>query len=57
MTIDPRNARPSAAFPPNVIAEIQRAADQGIYEIRGLGTKRRLPSFDDLLLLGASISR
>ncbi|MFZ9449930.1 MAG: FMN-binding glutamate synthase family protein [Alphaproteobacteria bacterium] len=57
MTIDHRNARPSAAFPPNVIAEIQRAADQGIYEIRGLGTKRRLPSFDDLLLLGASISR
>jgi methylamine---glutamate N-methyltransferase subunit C len=40
-----------------VIAEIQRAADEGIYEIRGLGTKRKLPTFDDLLLLGASISR
>ena len=50
-------ARPSAAFPPEVIAEIQRAADEGIYEIRGLGTKRKLPTFDDLLLLGASISR
>ena len=49
--------RASAAFPPEVIAEIQRAADEGIYEIRGLGTKRKLPSFDDLLLLGASISR
>jgi glutamate synthase domain-containing protein 2 len=49
--------RISAAFPPEVIHEIQRAADEGIYEIRGLGTKRKLPSFDDLLLLGASISR
>jgi glutamate synthase domain-containing protein 2 len=41
----------------NVIAEIQRAAREGIYDIRGFGTKRRLPHFDDLLLLGASISR
>src|SRR5271163_1009242 len=49
--------RPSASFPPSVIAEIQRAADQGIYEIRGFGTLRRLPSFDDLVLLGASMSR
>jgi glutamate synthase domain-containing protein 2 len=49
--------RASANFPPAVIAEIQRAADQGIYEIRGFGTLRRLPSFDDLVLLGASMSR
>jgi glutamate synthase domain-containing protein 2 len=49
--------RTSANFPPAVIAEIQRAADQGIYEIRGFGTLRRLPSFDDLVLLGASMSR
>jgi glutamate synthase domain-containing protein 2 len=49
--------RPSASFPPEVIAEIQRAADQGIYEIRGFGTLRRVPSFDDLVLLGASMSR
>ena len=27
------------------------------YDIRGAGTKRRLPHFDDLLFLGASISR
>src|SRR5271155_2382846 len=47
----------SAAFPPEVIAEIQRAADEGLYQIRGFGTLRKLPSFDDLLLLGASISR
>ena len=49
--------RPSASFPPAVMAEIQRAADQGIYEIRGFGTLRKLPSFDDLVLLGASMSR
>src|SRR2546421_543565 len=41
----------------NVIAEIQRAAREGIYDIRGFGAKRRLPHFDDLLFLGASISR
>src|SRR6202023_1365541 len=47
----------SATFSPEVIAEIERAADQGLYQIRGFGTLRRLPSFDDLVLLGASISR
>ncbi|MDX1575785.1 MAG: FMN-binding glutamate synthase family protein [Kiloniellales bacterium] len=40
-----------------MIAEIQRAADQGLYEIRGFGAKRTLPSFDDLVFLGASTSR
>jgi glutamate synthase domain-containing protein 2 len=52
-----RIMRHSAAFSPEVIAEIQRAADQGIYQIRGFGTLRLLPSFDDLVLLGASMSR
>jgi hypothetical protein len=49
--------RRSAAFSPEVIAEIDRAADEGLYKIRGFGTLRPLPSFDDLVLLGASISR
>ena len=49
--------RPSATFPLGVLAEIHRAADQGMYEIRGFGTKRSLPNFDDLLFLGASMSR
>ena len=44
-------------FDRNVIAEIQRAAREGIYDIRGFGAKRRVPHFDDLLFLGASISR
>src|SRR5262249_36206880 len=49
--------RRSATFPPETVHEIQRAADEGVYEVRGYGAKRRLPSFDDLLLLGASVSR
>ena len=49
--------RRSATFDENAIAEIQRAAATGIYDIRGVGAKRKLPHFDDLLFLGASISR
>ena len=49
--------RESALFDRNVIAEIQRAAREGIYDIRGFGAKRKVPHFDDLLFLGASISR
>jgi len=52
-----RKMRASYSYPPHVIAEIHRAADQGLYEIRGFGAKRRLPTFDDLVLLGASVSR
>ncbi len=47
----------SATFPRPVIREIQRAAKEGIYDIRGFGAKRTVPSFDDLLFLGASMSR
>ena len=47
----------SATFPRHVVAEIQRAASTGIYDIRGFGAKRSLPSFDDLVFLGASTSR
>jgi glutamate synthase domain-containing protein 2 len=57
MTLDPRTLRSSATFPQHVIAEIQRAADQGLYDIRGFGAKRALPNFDDLVFLGASTSR
>ena len=49
--------RVSATFDPHTLAEIRRAATTGIYDIRGAGAKRRLPHFDDLLFLGASISR
>ncbi len=49
--------RDSWTFSPGINAEIRRAADTGIYDIRGGGAKRRVPHFDDLLFLGASISR
>src|SRR3954463_16630161 len=49
--------RESATFDRNVIHEIQRAAETGLYDIRGWGAKRRLPNFDDLVFLGASMSR
>ena len=49
--------RPWATFPPHVIAEIHRAADRGLYYIRGAGARRAVPAFDDLVFLGASVSR
>jgi len=47
----------SATFSKEVNAEIRRAAATGIYDIRGGGAKRKLPHFDDLVFLGASVSR
>jgi glutamate synthase domain-containing protein 2 len=47
----------SHLFNRDVIAEIQRAAREGIYDIRGAGAKRQVPHFDDLVFLGASMSR
>src|SRR5215467_1314862 len=49
--------RASATFDEYSLSEIRRAAATGIYDIRGAGAKRQLPHFDDLLFLGASISR
>jgi methylamine---glutamate N-methyltransferase subunit C len=49
--------RYSATFDEHSIAEIHRSAATGIYDIRGFGAKRKVPHFDDLLFLGASISR
>jgi glutamate synthase domain-containing protein 2 len=57
---DRRNHAPprvSATFDEFSLAEIRRAATTGIYDIRGGGAKRKLPHFDDLLFLGASMSR
>ena len=49
--------RESATFDRAVIAAIQRAAETGVYDIRGWGAKSAVPHFDDLLFLGASLSR
>jgi methylamine---glutamate N-methyltransferase subunit C len=40
-----------------VIDYIQKASATGLYDIRGLGAKRHVPHFDDLVFLAASISR
>ena len=55
--LDERKLKASNTFPPEVIAEIQRSAAEGLYSIRGSGAKRKVPNFDDLLFLGASVSR
>ena len=54
-----RNTTPrkSWTFDEYTNSEIRRAAETGIYDIRGGGSKRKLPHFDDLLFLGASMSR
>ncbi|MDR2378881.1 MAG: FMN-binding glutamate synthase family protein, partial [Bifidobacteriaceae bacterium] len=49
--------RENATFDRTTIAAIRQAAQTGLYDIRGGGAKRKLPHFDDLLFLGASMSR
>ena len=49
--------RQSATFTADINSDIRRAAATGIYDIRGGGAKRKVPNFDDLLFMGASISR
>ncbi|MEL6979942.1 MAG: FMN-binding glutamate synthase family protein [Pseudomonadota bacterium] len=61
MSSDPRiprtTPRVSASFDEYTLSEIRRAAATGVYDIRGGGAKRRVPCFDDLVFLGASMSR
>jgi len=57
MTGPRTDPRMSWTFSNEINSEIRRAADTGIYDIRGGGAKRRVPHFDDLLFLGASMSR
>lgn len=52
-----RGLRESATYDRATIAAIQHAAETGVYDIRGWGAKRAVPNFDDLLFLGASMSR
>ena len=47
----------SWGFDRKVIDYIHNAAAHGLYEIRGLGAKRHLPHFDDLVFLAGSASR
>src|SRR5882762_3774997 len=47
----------SSTLNSDVLEYINRAAERGLYEIRGLGAKRKLPTFDDLVFLTAALSR
>ena len=47
----------STGFNSKVIEYIHRASATGLYEIRGLGAKRKVPNFDDLVFLAGSASR
>src|SRR5437868_13726688 len=47
----------SYSYNSSVLSYIHQAAERGLYDIRGLGAKRKLPTFDDLVLLTASLSR
>ena len=53
----PRVSPENHSFPPDVIARIHDMASTGHYPIRGLGARRKLPTFDDLVFLTASVSR
>jgi glutamate synthase domain-containing protein 2 len=57
MTSSSFNSATNQSFPPDVIARVHEMADTGQYPIRGLGARRRLPTFDDLVFLTASVSR
>ena len=47
----------NSTFPPDVISRIHTMAESGLYPIRGLGARRSVPSFDDLVFLTSSASR
>src|SRR6202789_3604940 len=53
----PKGIPDNASFPPEVIARVHDMADTGQYPIRGLGARRKVPTFDDLVFLTASVSR
>jgi glutamate synthase domain-containing protein 2 len=49
--------RESYFFGPEVVEDIQAKAELGRYRIRGFGTLRKLPSFDDLTFITSGMSR
>jgi hypothetical protein len=45
MPPDPPPSPANQSFPPEVIARIHEMADTGLYPIRGLGARRKVPTF------------
>ena len=54
---DPRSLEESFTLNRHALDYIHRASETGLYDIRGRGAKRALPTFDDLVFLTASASR
>ncbi|MDR1646474.1 MAG: FMN-binding glutamate synthase family protein [Zoogloeaceae bacterium] len=57
MQTKPLSLEESYGYDRKTLDYIRKAAAHGLYEIRGMGAKRKLPNFDDLVFLGASMSR
>ena len=57
MTPIPPSLEESYSYNRKVLSYIHLAAERGVYEIRGLGAKRQVPTFDDLVFLTGSASR
>jgi glutamate synthase domain-containing protein 2 len=53
----PKHLEESASFNAEALTYIQNAAERGLYDIRGMGAKRKVPNFDDLVFLTASLTR
>ena len=58
---DSKNIRPlireSFFYAPEIIEDIQAKSELGRYRLRGFGTLRKLPSFDDLTFITSGLSR
>ncbi len=54
---DNQSREESFSYNQKILNYIHQAAESGVYDIRGLGAKRQLPTFDDLVFLTASMSR
>ena len=57
MTPIPPSLEESYSYNREVLSYIHLAAERGVYELRGLGAKRQVPTFDDLVFLTGSASR
>ena len=57
MSRPPFGLEESYSYNSKILSYIHQAAERGVYDIRGLGAKRCLPTFDDLVFLTASASR
>lgn len=55
--MEKRPVEPNQHWTPEVMAEIQEKAELGRYRVRGTGSRRKLPTFDDLVVIPAGLTR